>query len=37
MNKVMSKTRKETEDILLSITENCETFIKKTHRKGEET
>ena len=27
----------ETEDLLLSITKNCETLIQQTHRKPEET
>ena len=27
----------ETEDLLLSITKNCETIIDQTHRKAEET
>ena len=27
----------ETEDLLLSITKNCEKLIKQTHRKAEET
>ena len=29
--------RKETEDLLLLITQNCETLIKQTHKKAEET
>ena len=29
--------RNETEDLLLLITKNCETLIKQTHRKAEET
>ena len=28
---------KRTEDLLLSITKNCETLNKQTHRKGKET
>ena len=27
----------ETEDLILSITKNCETLIEQTHRKAEET
>ena len=27
----------ETEDLLLSITKNCETVIEQTHRKAEQT
>ena len=33
----MIRPKKETEDLLLSITKNCETLIKQTHRKAEET
>ena len=33
----MIKPKNETEDFLLSITKNCETLIKQTHRKPEET
>ena len=33
----MIRTRNETEDLLLSITKNCETLIKQTHTKPEET
>ena len=33
----MIKPKNETEDLLLSITKNCETLIKQTHRKAEET
>ena len=33
----MKRTRNETKDILLSITKNCETLIKQTHTKPEET
>ena len=33
----MIKPRNETEDLLLSITKNCETLIEQTHRKPEET
>ena len=35
LNKIRPKT--ETEDLLLPITTNCETLIKQTHRKTEET
>ena len=37
MNLNMIQLKNETEDILLSITENCETLIEQTHRKPEET
>ena len=33
----MIRPKNETEDLLLSITKNCETLIKQTHRKAEET
>ena len=33
----MIRPRNETEDLLLSITKNCETLIEQTHRKAEET
>ena len=33
----MIRPKNETEDILLSITKNCETLIDQTHRKAEET
>ena len=33
----MIQPKNETEDLLLSITENCETLIEQTHRKPEET
>ena len=33
----MSRPKNETEDLLLSITKNCETLIEQTHRKAEET
>ena len=33
----MIRPKNETEDLLLSITKNCETIIKQTHRKAEET
>ena len=33
----MIRPENETEDLLLSITKNCETLIKQTHRKAEET
>ena len=35
LNMIIPKT--QTEDLLLSITKNCETLIKQTHRKAEET
>ena len=37
MNLNMIRPKNETEDLLLSITKNCETLIKQTHRKPEET
>ena len=37
MNLNMVKPKNETEDLLLSITKNCETLIEQTHRKPEET
>ena len=33
----MIRPKNQTEDLLLSITENCETLIEKTHRRAEET
>ena len=33
----MIRPKNETEDLLLSITKNCETLIERTHRKPEET
>ena len=33
----MIRSKSQTEDLLLSITKNCETLIKQTHRKAEET
>ena len=37
MNLNMIRPKNETEDLLLSITKNCETSIDQTHRKAEET
>ena len=37
MNLNMIRPKNETENLLLSITKNCETLIKQTHRKAEET
>ena len=37
MNLIMIRPKNETEDLLLSITKNCETLIGQTHRKAEET
>ena len=37
MNLNMIRPKNETEDLLLSITKNCETPIEQTHRKPEET
>ena len=36
MNLNMIRPKNETEDLLLSITKNCETLIEQTHRKAEE-
>ena len=36
MNFNMIQLKNETEDLLLSITNNCETLIDQTHRKAEE-
>ena len=32
----MIQSKNETEDLLLSITKNCETLIEQTHKKAEE-
>ena len=37
MNLSMIQPQNETEDLILSITKNCETPIEQTHRKTEET
>ena len=37
MNLNMIRPKNETEDLLLSISKNCETLINQTHRKPEET
>ena len=37
MNLNMMQPKNQTEDLLLSITKNCETLIEQTHRKAEET
>ena len=37
MNLNMVGPETETEDLLLSITKNCETLVQQTHRKPEET
>ena len=37
MNLNMIQPKNETEDLLLSITKNCQTLIEQTHRKAEET
>ena len=37
MNLNMIRPKNETEYLLLSITENCETLIEQTHRKPEKT
>ena len=33
----MIQPKNKTEDLLLSITENCDTLFKQTHRKAENT
>ena len=33
----MIRPKNQTEGLLLSLTKNCETLIKQTHRKAEET
>ena len=37
MNLKMVRPKNQTEDVLLSLTKNCETLIKQTHRKSEQT
>ena len=37
MNSKMIQPKNQTEDLLLSITKNCQTLTKQTHRKAEET
>ena len=37
MNLNIIQPKKETQDLLLSITKNCETLTEQTHRKAEET
>ena len=37
MNLNMIRPKNETEDLLLSITKNCEAIIDQTHRKAEDT
>ena len=37
MNLTMIRPKNETEDLLLSITKNCETLIKQTHTKPQKT
>ena len=37
MNLNMVRPKNKTEDLLLSITKNCETLIEQTHKKAEET
>ena len=37
MNLNMIRPKNQTDDLLLSITKNCQTLIKQTHRKAEET
>ena len=37
MNLDLTRPRKETENLLLSRTRNCETLIKQTHTEAQET
>ena len=37
MNLNMIRSENQTEDLILSVTKNCETLIEQTHRKAEET
>ena len=37
MNLNMIRPKNEAEDLLLSITKNCETLIEQTHKKPQET
>ena len=37
MNLNMIRPKNETKELLLSVAKNCETLIKETHRKAEET
>ena len=37
MNLNMIRPKTETDDLLLSITKNCQTLVQKTHRKPQET
>ena len=37
MNLIMIRTKTMTEDLLLSVTKNCETLFEQTYRKSEET
>ena len=37
MNLFMIRPKNETQDLLVSITKNCQTPIEQTHRKPEET
>ena len=37
MNLNMIRPKNETEDLVLSVTKNCETLIEQTHKKPEET
>ena len=36
MNLNMTRPKNETQDLLLSITKNCQTLFQQTHRKPEE-
>ena len=37
MNLIRNRPKNETEDLILSITKNCETLFEQTHRKAEKT
>ena len=37
MNLNMIRPKTETEDLILSITKNCQTLVQQTHRKPKET
>ena len=37
MNLNMIRPKNETDDLLLSITKNCEKLVEQTHRKAEDT
>ena len=37
MNPILNRPKNETDDLLLSITKNCKTLIKQTHREAVKT